>query len=351
MAKKLLSRKKINPLNFVFTGSQFVDNINYQLITYKQDSYEEISDFSVEDFKGFSDSANQHWLNINGIHNVQQITNICNKLGIHNLVIQDILDVNQRPKFQDYDNYCFFSIKSILLSKNNEIESEQLSFILGKNYLISFQEKKALSFEHVRQRIREKLGVLRNSGSDYLLYLLIESILDDYFTTIDNIEKQIKDFGVIELNSDPSPKILKEIELFKRQVNLIERTINPIKDFLIKIEREQFNLIHSNQLKYFLELKDLCLTLLDNCNKIELRLESSINLFFSVQGHRMNQIMKILTIVATIFIPLTFIVGIYGMNFKYMPELALKWGYLGVWLIIVVTIIGMLVYFKKKKWF
>lgn len=351
MSKKLLSRKRVNPLNFVFTGSQFVDNISYELITYNQDSFEEISDFSPEEFSGFSDLTHQHWLNINGIHNVQQITNICNKLKIHNLVIQDILDVNQRPKFQEYDEYCFFSIKSILPSINNDIESEQLSFIIGKNYLISFQEKKALPFQHVRLRIRENLGVLRKSGSDYLLYVLIESIMDNYFTTIDNIEKQIKNFGVFDLNSDPSPNILQEVEFFKRQVNLIETTINPIKDFFIKIEREQINLINSNQIKYFLELKDLCLTLLDNCNKIEARLESSVNLFFSIQGHRMNQIMKILTIVATIFIPLTFIVGIYGMNFKFMPELALKWGYLGVWLIIIITILCMIAYFKKKKWF
>ncbi|NQU80144.1 MAG: magnesium/cobalt transporter CorA [Bacteroidetes bacterium] len=351
MAKKILNRKKLNPLTPVFTGIKYEEKLSLQLFRYNQDGYVEKTNFSEKEFKGFSDLTSQHWLNIHGIHDVEQVISICNKLDIHNLVIQDILDVNQRPKFQEYEDYCFFSIKSILPSNNIEIESEQLSFILGKNFLVSFQERKMDYFEHVRHRMREKVGILRERGTDYLLFLLLESILDNYFKTVVNIEKQVEDFGVLDINTDPSPTILKTIELFKRQLHLIKRTITPIKEFVIKIEREQFNLIHQKQIKYFLELKDLCLTLLDSCDKIEVRLESNINLFFSVQGHRMNQVMKTLTVVATIFIPLTFIVGIYGMNFNNMPELTWRWGYLGIWFIIFIVFIGMIIYFKRKKWY
>lgn len=351
MAKKILNRKKLNPLTSVFTGVKYEEKLSLQLFKYNKDDYVEKTNFSEKEFKGFSDLTNQHWLNIYGIHDVKQITSICNKLGIHNLVIQDILDVNQRPKFQEYEDYWFFSIKSILPSNNMEIESEQLSFILGKNFLVSFQERKADYFVHVRQRIREKVGILRERGTDYLLFLLLESILDNYFKTVDNIEKHVEDFGVIDINTDPSPTILKTIELFKRQLHMIKKTITPIKEFVTKIEREQFNLIHQKNIKYFLELKDLCLTLLDGCDKIEVRLESNINLFFSVQGHRMNQVMKTLTVVAAIFIPLTFIAGIYGMNFSNMPELTWRWGYLGIWVIIVIVFIGMIIYFKRKKWY
>ncbi len=179
----------------------------------------------------------------------------------------------------------------------------------------------------------------------------MESILDNYFKTINIIEGNIKKLGLISIETDPSPITLKSIELYKRQIHQIKKTIIPIKEFVSRIEREKFGFIDGKHIKYFYELRDLCLSLIDDCEYIELQLESSINLFFSVQGHRMNQVMKTLTVVATIFIPLTFIAGIYGMNFTNMPELNWKWGYLGVWLIIVAVFIGMLNYFKRKKWY
>lgn len=349
MAMKTLNRKKLDTSTPVFTGIKYSEELSLQLFRYNQDDYVEKTNFSEKEIEEFSDLTSNYWLNINRIHDVEHVKSICDKLGIHNLVIQDILDVNQRPKVQEFEEYCFFSMKSILPSNNIDIESEQISFILGKNFLVSFQEKKMSHFEHVNHRIREKVGIIRERGTDYLLFLLLESILDNYFKTIDFIEKEEEKSVVIDINTDPSPTILKTIELFKRQIQLVKRTITPVKDFVTKIEREQFILIHQKHIKYFLELKDMCLVILDNCDKIEIRLESKINLFFSVQGRHMNQVMKTLTIIATIFIPLTFIAGIYGMNFTNMPELTWRWGYLGVWFIIVIVFIGMIIYLKKKK--
>lgn len=346
-----LNRKKLNPSTPIFTGIKYSDDVNLQLFIYNENEYSENSKFYEKDFIGFTDETKQYWLNTHAIHDTEQITNICKKAKIHDLVIQDILDVNQRPKFQEYDDYWFFSMKSIVPSTNPEIESEQLSFVLGKNYLISFQEKKSDHFDHVRHRIRENLGILRERSTDYLLFLLLESILDNYFKTIENIEEQVESFALIDINEDPSPTLLNTIESYKRQLHSIKKTILPIRNFVTKVEREKFNLIQQKHIKYFLELKDISLTLLDNCDKIESRLESDINLFFSIQGHRMNQVMKTLTIVATIFIPLTFIAGMYGMNFSNMPELNWKYGYFAVWIIIILVFIFMLNYFKRKKWF
>ncbi len=351
MAKKILNRKKNNPLANVFTGTKYSDKIELQLFKYSKNSFSEDSDFSKKEIEAFSDLTSQYWLNIHGIHDVDRINDICNKLNIHNLAIQDILDVNQRPKFQEYEDYWFFSIKSILPSNTNEIESEQLSFILGKNFLISFQERKADYFEHIRYRLREATGILRERTSDYLLFLLLESILDNYFKAINSIEQKVDEIGVMDINTDPSPEILNTIELYKRQLHLIKRTISPINEFVTKIEREQFNMINQKNIKYFFELKDLGLTVIDACTSLEMRLESTTNLFFSIQGHRMNQVMKTLTIVASIFIPLTFVAGIYGMNFTYMPELNWRWGYPALLVIMVLIFRGMLVYFKRKKWF
>ena len=351
MARKKLNRKKLNAQIPVYTGAIHSEEIGMQLFTYNSEKYDEDLNYSNKVFTKFPIDNNQYWLNTHGIHDVGKILKLCHNLAIHALTIQDILDINQRPKFQDYEGYWFFSIKSMLPSEGTEILTEQLSFILGKNYLVSFQEKKADYFEHLRQRIRDKVGLVRERGTDYLLYLLFESILDNYFKTVNNIEAQLEMMNLSDVETDPSPSILKTIELYRRQIHQIQKTVSPIKEFVSKIEREELGLISEKHLKYFYELKDLCLSLMDECDQIDVRLTGNINLFFSLQGHRMNQVMKTLTIVATIFIPLTFVAGIYGMNFENMPELKWEWGYLTVWFIILIMLVGMLIYFRRKKWF
>jgi len=351
MVKKLLNRKKLNPSEPVFTGTKHLDKTGIQQFRYNKNDYYEEAEYNVSEFDGFLTDGNQFWLNIHGIHDIEIVKKICNKLKVHNLAIQDILDVNQRPKFQEYEDHWFFSMKSVLPSNNESVEVEQLSFILGKNFLVSFQEKKADYFEHIRERIRKNVGVLRASATDYLLFLLLEAILDNYFKTINNIEDQLEKIEILDIDTDPSPDVLKTIELHRRHIHMIKKTVSPMKDFALKIERENSDFFNKKNMKYFFEIRDLCLSILDDCDKIELRLESSINMFFSVQGHRMNQVMKTLTVVATIFIPLTFIAGIYGMNFTNMPELSWKWGYFAVWGIMIGVLVGMIFYFKRKKWY
>ena len=351
MSKKILNRKKANPSIHIYTGSIRKEKTNLQLFQYNAKEYFENDHYNEAEFQGFSENGHQYWLNIHGIHHVDLIKSICKKLDVHDLAIQDILDINQRPKFQEYENYWFFTLKSVLPSNNTELVQEQLSFILGRNSLVSFQERKMDYFEHIRHRLRNNLGIIRERSSDYLLFLLLESILDNYFNTLGQIEDKIEQLGLIEINIDPSPDTLKTIELYKRQIHQIKKTILPIKEFVTRIERESFSFINEKHIKYYYELRDLCLSLIDECEQIEVRLESNINLFFSIQGHRMNQVMKTLTVVATIFIPLTFIAGVYGMNFSHMPELEWRWGYFAVWAIMVGILVVMIYYFKRKKWY
>ncbi|RXP44581.1 magnesium and cobalt transport protein CorA [Lutibacter sp. HS1-25] len=351
MRKKSLNRKKQNPTNFVFTGIQYTNEVSSQLFAYNKESHFELSNIKENEINNFSDKTKQYWLNIHGIHDVEKVSSFCEKIGIHQLTIQDILDVNQRPKFQEFEDYWFFSIKSMSPSNGDDIATEQISFVLGENFLVSFQERKNDYFEHVRHRLRSKIGILHERSVDYLLYLLLEAVLDNYFKTIETIEDKVEKFNILDINQDPSPAILNEIELYKTQLQSLKKVILPIKDFLLKIEREQFQLIQQKHVKYYFELKDLCLTLLDSCEKTENRLESLINLFFSIQGHRMNQVMKTLTVVSSIFIPLTFIAGIYGMNFVNMPELGFEWGYFAILIFMFVVFLMMLYYFKRKNWF
>lgn len=346
----LLNRKKPDPNKFVFTGIHSADKTELQLFEYSKENINEKHDVQLHEIANLSLSNNVNWLNIYGLSDTDLIASLCKKQNIDNLVIQDILDINQRPKFQYFDNYCFLTIKT---TKPNIEETiiEQISFIFNNKYLISFQEKRAAYFDHLRYRLRENKGIIRERGPDYLLYTLLESILDNYFKTLDKISKEVDRLNLENIKTDPSPSVLEIIEEHRVSVHFIKNAIQPIKEFVIINERDTNQFIEKRNLKFFYEIKDLCLTLIDSCDTISASLESSTNLFFSVQGHKMNQVMKTLTIVATIFIPLTFIAGIYGMNFKYMPELEWKFGYVAIWVVILTILVSMVVYFKKKKWF
>ena len=229
--------------------------------------------------------------------------------------------------------------------------TEQISFVFGAKLLISFQERKADFFEHLRYRLREDKGILRESGADYLLYAMLETILDNYFKTLSKLDDEIENFNFTDTKKELSPDALAIIESHKKFTHFIKKSILPIKEFTLIIERGDCQFIDQRHLKYFMEIKDLCLTLLDSCDLILSSLESNTNLFFSVQGHRMNQVMKTLTIVATIFIPLTFIAGIYGMNFANMPELEWRYGYFSIWAVFALVFLGMLWFFRRKRWF
>ncbi len=350
----LLNRKKKDPAKFSYTGSSVEKDrggeLDIQLFKYNVQELNEVWNILPNDLKPFESDNHIYWLNIYGLFDPEAIVQICKKYGIHDLVIQDILDVNQRPKFQEFENFSFLTIKSIV-PQSEEIATEQISFVYGSNFLISFQEQKADHFDHIRDRLRENIGLLRERGSDFLLYSLLEAILDNYFKVTDQIDKEVEEFSFAGVEKNVPTTVLEIIENQKKMVHLIKKSIVPIRDFALAIEQDKKRYIQERHLKYFFEIKDMCLNLLDSCEFILNTLGSNSNLFFSMQGHRMNEVMKTLTVVSTIFIPLTFIVGVYGMNFHYMPELNWKYAYLGIWIIMTLVLIAMVIYFKKKKWF
>jgi magnesium transporter len=345
-----LNRKKGDPGKFIFTGKVPGAEIDVQLFKYNAEKCIETVNISPDQIEKFQGPDYHYWLNVYGLYKPEIIASICTQHGIHDLVIQDILDVNQRPKFQEFEDFSFLTLKSIVPSEQ-EMITEQISFVFGENYLMSFQERKADFFEHLRYRLRENKGVIRDRGSDYLLFGMLESILDNYFKTLNQLDTEVEELDFTDLTKELSPKALIMIENHKKFVHFIKKSILPIKEFTLVIERGENKYIEKRHLKYFMEIKDLCLTLMDNCDIILASLESNTNLFFSVQGHRMNQVMKTLTIVATIFIPLTFITGIYGMNFQNMPEIHWKYGYAAVWFVIIFVFSYMIFYLRKRKWF
>lgn len=348
--KKLLNRRKTDPGQFTFTGIQKAAQPHLQLFEYSEEVFEETDAAGVaQTVAAIQKGATNCWVNLNGLHDESTIVAICKALGIHNLVIQDILDVNQRPKFQAFESFNFFTIKSVV-PHPTELEMEQISFVMGQHFLISFQEHSGDFFDHLRFRLRSKVGLLRSRGVDFLLFTLLEAILDNYFKTLQEFENQTEFLNQLIKAARLQQADLDALETLKRKVHVVRKAIMPIKDFTANAERGECTFIEPRHIKYFLEIKDLCLTLLDNAETIDKQLESATNRYFSLQNHKLNQVMKTLTVVSTVFIPLTFIAGIYGMNFQYMPELSWPFGYgavLGLMAIIAATI---LLVFKKQRW-
>ncbi|MFN8256161.1 MAG: magnesium/cobalt transporter CorA [Bacteroidales bacterium] len=347
--KRKKRKKSHDPEHIEFIGEKYLDEYYIQVFEYDKLKVKELHDFSKINFIEFASPNNVSWLNVNGLHDSVPIKTICAKLGIHKLVLQDILDTTQRTKLQEYENYIQFSVRSILPG-TEELDSEQISFVLGNSFLLSFQEKKGDHFEHIRKKIRDSNGVIRERTADYLLFTLLGAILDNYYETVENIEDQTLKISSIDPKTNPHPDTIIQLEKLKQQLHFVKKNMEPFKTSIGAIEKGT-SFIEDRHLKYYYELRDHSSRLLDEIYTLTVRLESATNLFFSLQGYKMNQVMKTLTIISTIFIPLTFIVGVYGMNFKYMPELGWHWGYYTIWGIMLSTIILMLIYFWKKRWF
>jgi magnesium transporter len=325
--------------------------IEAQVFYYNETEFDEFAKFNLEEIKAFPKEHYISWLNVHGIHETEKIMKIAKRIQLHHLSIQDIFDIQQRPKFQEFSTYFYFNIKSKFIEDDRDLNTEQISFVLGKNFLVSFQEKKNDHFQHLRERIRLDKGIVRERGADYLLFLMLEAILTEYDYMIEKLQVEVENFQLMDVNVDPSPDLLKEIEFQKKKIQVIRKAIFPIKEFCNHLEIYENPFIEETNLKYFKDLKEFCRSLLDDTDEAKVTLEANTNLFFSIQSHRMNQVMKILTIVSTIFIPLTFIAGIYGMNFVHMPELGWRYSYLVIWILFIILFLGMMTYFKRKKWF
>ena len=331
------------------------ENLSCQLYRYDQEFFLVTRNtpefFATEFIEIARDESQVTWLNYHYLANREPIEKLCEHLHIERLSVEDIYTEKKRPKLEEYANYMFFSVRSALPAENNifVLQQEQISFILGKNYLISFQQKSSEHFTDVRDRIEKKRGKIRSKGADFLLFRMLDAIVDNYFEVLvditDSIEKlEMKLIRVA--NSDT----LKMIEFQKRKLIELRKIALPLKDVAFQLEKTQSQFINSDNHPYFADLKENCLAVLEEIDANKQILEGMANLYYAIQGQRMNEIMKVLTVVSAIFIPLTFIVGVYGMNFKYMPELEYKYGYYTIVAIMFVISISLLLLFVKRGW-
>ncbi|NIQ16469.1 MAG: magnesium/cobalt transporter CorA, partial [Candidatus Dadabacteria bacterium] len=305
-------------------------------------------DLVEETFK-YKDNSNVSWINIDGLHNIEIIKKIGSHFGIHTLVLEDVLNTNQQPKIEDHGEYLYITLKMIFYDKDNNLNFEQFSFILFSDTLITFQEKVGDVFEPVRNRIRKKIGKVRIKGVDYLTYALIDSIVDHYYLVSEKIHDQINELENNILEKQDS-KLLKEIYALKKELLILSRYIRPSKELINRLENLESLIICDSTKKYIKDLHDHIIDVNDTLNLYREMVSGLIDTYLNLSSNKMNEVMKVLTIMASIFIPLTFIAGIYGMNFNNMPELQKSWGYPVVLFLMGIVAAIMLIYFKIKKW-
>ncbi len=350
--------RKLQPNYLEYTGIYNTEPVEMQLFVYNDEGFEEYKKATVERFKKeISDEKQANdvkWLNVHGLHDEEMIRHIGEALDLENFVIGDILNVARRPKMDELDDVLFFSIKSILQREESEpVRVEQISFLLKDNLLVSFQEKKSDFFTHIRERIRTHSGIVRKKKADYLMYLLLDAVMENFFVTIENYENGIEVL-LVESKSAYKSTFLERIEKEREDLNFLKRSIVPLRDAMYNLKHgnETENKIVANaNVVFFERLHQKSLELLEQIDYDMKSLDSASNLFFSSQSQRMNQIMKTLTIFSVIFMPLTFIVGVYGMNFKNMPELEMQNGYYMTLAVMFLIAVVMVIYFKRKHWF
>lgn len=330
-----------------------------QLFVYNDEGFEEYENTTLmtlsRELADKRQSGDVFWFNIHGLHEVELIRQAGEMLQIDDNIVSDILHTQRRSRMEELENILFFSIKSVLEEDpDDSLQVEQISFLLKGNLLVSFQEKRSDFFSTIRKRIREHTGIIRKKGSDYLLYLMLDAVMDNFFITLENYEGKIEKLFA-ESKTNHSPEFLVRIERQRENINYLRRAIVPLRDALYNLKsirrEDDFHGIEKSNYTFFARLHQKSLELLEQIEYDTNAIESASNIFFSSQNRRMNQIMKTLTIFSVIFMPLTFIVGVYGMNFRNMPEIYSKNGYYIVWIVMIAIVAVMVAYFKRKKWF
>jgi magnesium transporter len=325
------------------------DKVILELITYNLKEHVRYNDLSIDELIKHIQPGKVNWINVDCLHEHVIVEKLQAHFSLHALLIDDILN-DQRPKAEEYDDYLFFTLKMLYRIAGDEIDYEQISFVLGSNYLISFQEKEGDLFDAFRERIRLDQGKVRKKKADYLLYRLIDIIVDNYYVILDNIGDKIEEIEE-DVISNPSNQTFYKIQAIKKELIYLRKAVYPLRDAVSRVIKDEYGFIEEENIRYFSDIYDHVIHLIDSLETYKDLTSSLMDVHMNSMNTRMNEVMKVLTVISTIFIPLTFIVGVYGMNFDYMPELRWPAGYLTVWGVMILIVAGMLRFFKYKKWF
>lgn len=338
------------PGSLIHVGARKSEKSRLSIIRYTKDSFEELVDCNISQLSEEREKGGVLWVNVDGVHDVALVEQVGKQFNLHSLVLEDILNTHQRPKLEELDEFFYLNLKMVGIDKKRKgIVIEQVGFILGKNVVLSFQERQGDLFDLVRSRLREAKGVSRSLGADFLFYRLVDTIVDNYFVVAEFLSDKGEKVEEKVLQSATSDS-LQEIQELKKILSRFRRIVVPLREPIAALYKEPSPIIQKTTRPY---LRDVSEHLIQVAEYLEVQRETAgglTDLYHSSVSQRMNQVMQVLTIISTIFIPLTFIAGIYGMNFDVMPELKWPYGYLIVWVIMIVLAGLMIVLFKRKKW-
>lgn len=349
--KKMSKKAGMPPGSLVHIGEKKQTRIRISVMDYDGDRFAEQIPDDVKTVFSLRDEPTTSWINIDGLHDMGVVENLGHHFLVHPLTLEDTVNTAQRPKIEEFDDYFYIVLKMLRFDEAaGRVHAEQVSLVLGNHFLISFQEAEGDVFDAVRERIRKGRGRIRRGGSDYLAYALIDCIVDHYFIVLEQLGERIEalEMQLYDEAGDPDP--LHAIFRLKQEMIYLRKQIWPLRETLGHFHKSENPLVQDKNRVFFSDVYDHLLQAIEVADSFRDVLAGLQDLYISMTGQRMNEVMKVLTIIATIFIPITFVAGIYGMNFEVIPELKWRWGYFAVWGLFGAITAGMLVYFKRRKW-
>ncbi|HEU18675.1 MAG TPA: magnesium/cobalt transporter CorA [Deltaproteobacteria bacterium] len=348
--RKTSQKAGLSPGALIHIGERRVESVKISIMDYDRASFHEQQVRTIEECFPFKETPTITWINIDGLHQVDIIEKIGRHFKIHPLIQEDILHMGQRPKMEDLDEYILIILKMLHYDETTDtVSAEQVSIILGSNFVISFQEASGDVFNSLRERIRSGKGRIRRMGADYLAYALIDSIVDHYFIILEKCGDRVEHLEE-ELARDPRLQTLQSIHTLKREIIFLRKSVWPLREVISGLERAESPLIHDDISMYLRDVYDHTIQVVDSVETYQDLLSGMLDLYLSSVSNKMNEVMKVLTIFASIFIPLTFLAGIYGMNFEFMPELKVWWAYPALLFVMISVAVALIVFFKRKRW-
>ncbi len=349
MVRRASDKAGLPPGSLIYVGEREEGEVEITVTGFSPDRFSEQSFHEIGPALSFDPSLAISWLDVIGVSSIETVRAIGTRFAIHPLILEDILNTRARPKLEVFDDYVYFSLKAIAIDeKTDDVTIEHVSIILGRNYVCTLQEGPDDLFSPIRERIRRD-GRIRNLGPDYLAYALVDVIVDDYFEVLERLDERAE-FLEEQVLERPSPATLKEIHTLKRAMVDLRHVLWPLRELVLRIERTETALIGPQVLIFFRDVYDHTIQMIETIESLRDVVAGMLDIYLSSVSFRLNQVMKVLTVFSTVFMPLTFLVGVYGMNFEYMPELRWVWSYPLLWVVMVAIAVAMLAWFRKKQW-
>lgn len=348
--KKSYRTKNYSPGTMRYRGKKDTMDMDIEVIGYGPTSHKIHHCKSIDEALEFKEKNTVTWININGLNNLKEIEKLGTHFGIHPLTLEDILNTQHRPKMDEFDDYLFLVFKMLYYKSDEVLNFEHMSMVVGNGYVLTFQEANGDVLDDLRERISNGMGRTRNSGSDYLMYAILDAVVDNYLTVVDAFGDKVEDLEDVLFNTEPNNNVSNEIQELKREIVKIRRSISPLREVINRLENVETNFIDDKTYDFIRDLYDHIVHVNENIEMYREMVWGLMDMYMTIISNKMNEVIKVLTIITTIFIPLSFIAGIYGMNFKNIPELHYKYSYFILLGFMAVIFFLMLLYFKRKRW-